>query len=103
MHDHFAHRSVPILGGMWGVRKGCIQDMILKINRWGKYDCKGIDQHFLWNVIWPSLRNNCMRHIGHPSCGKWGDYRNFPKHDPLLFGGTYVGEIFDENNNPVKS
>ena len=101
MHDHYAHRSVPILGGMWGLKKGCYSDMTGKIKQWGRYDCKGIDQHFLANFVWPVLRSNCMRHAGHPSADRWGDYRPFPSHPPLKFGGSYVGEIFDENNNPV--
>lgn len=101
MHDNHGHRSVPILGGMWGLKKGCFPDMAGKIAKWGRYDCKGIDQHFLWQCVWPFLQGNCMRHVGHSSCGKWGQFRPFPVHAPLKYGGTYVGEIFDDKNNPV--
>lgn len=101
MHDHYAHRSVPILGGMWGLKKGCLNNMTELIGQWGRYDCKGIDQHFLANSLWPVLNGNCMRHAGHSSAGRWGNFRPFPNHPSLKFGGSYVGEIFDENNNPV--
>ena len=103
MHDHYAHRSVPILGGMWGLKKGCFPDIGGKIIEWGRYDCKGIDQHFLWHYVWPVLQGNCMRHGGHPSAERWGVFKPFPSHPALKFRGSYVGEIFDENNNPVVS
>jgi len=103
MHDHYGHRSVPILGGMWGAKKGCIDNITEKIFKWGKYDRKGIDQHFLWNSIWPIVKDGkCISH-GTQWAARWGEYKQFPQHDPLKYGGTYVGEIFDENNNPVKS
>ncbi len=103
MHDHYAHRSVPVLGGMWGLKKGCFKDMAGKIEKWGQYGCKGIDQHFLGWSVWNELHNNCIRHGGHPSAGKWGSFKPFPEHAPIKFGGSYVGEIFDENNKAVLS
>ena len=72
-----------------------------KIEKWGQYGCKGIDQHFLGSSVWTELHKNCIRHGGHPSAARWGSFRPFPEHEPLKFGGSYVGEIFDENNNPV--
>jgi len=101
MHDHYAHRSVPILGGMWGLKKGCFGKISDKIIEWGRYDCKGIDQAFLGHYVWKYLRGNCIRHCGHPSGGQWGGFKPFPSHPPLKYGGSYVGEIFDENNKPV--
>jgi len=103
MHDHYAHRSVPILGGMWGLKKGGYNNLTKRIDLWNKYDRKGIDQYFLWANIWPALHKSCMRHVGHPSFGEWGTSKPFPKHQSLRFGGSYVGEIFDENNKAIKS
>lgn len=102
MHDHYGHRSVPILGGMWGSKKGCIENMSQKIMKWGNYRSKGIDQHFLWRDIWPLVRDNSLKH-GPQWGSRWGECLPFPEHPPLKFGGTYVGEIFDENNKPIVS
>ena len=102
MHDHYGHRSVPILGGMWGAKKGCIDNITEKILRWGKYSHKGIDQHFLWGLIWPTVKDRCMSH-GIKWSGRWGESRPFPEHPLIKYGGTFVGEIFDENNKPVIS
>lgn len=102
MHDHYGHRSVPILGGMWGCKKGCTDNITQKIMAWGNYANKGIDQHFLWRVIWPEVKNKCMSH-GKKWGTRWGECKDFPIHDPIKYGGLYVGEIFDERNNPVES
>ena len=103
MHDHYFHKAVPILGGMWGLKTGAIQDMTGKINAWGHYDRKGCDQIFLRNVIWPLLRDDVLRHDnGHEMV--YGPSNKFPPHPPMKFNGTFIGEIFDENNvamNPV--
>ena len=101
MHDHPYHKPVPILGGMWGLKKGCINNMSEKIDKWGDYRCKGIDQYFLWNAIWPAFQGNLLRHDSQ-GFARWGQFSPFPQHTPLKYGGQYVGEIFDENNKPVK-
>lgn len=102
MHDHYGHRSVPILGGMWGVKRGGIQNMEQKVMQWGNYANKGIDQHFLWRSIWPLVKDNCLMH-GEKWGSRWGRCLPFPEHMEIKFGGSYVGEIFDENNKPVRS
>jgi len=100
MHDHPYHRAVPMLGGAWGAKKGAIQNMGLKVDKWGRYDRKGIDQVFLQIAIWPFVKDNCLRHDDgfEP---RFGPIRPFPKHEPLKFNGKYVGEIFNENNKMV--
>jgi hypothetical protein len=100
MHDHYAHRAVPILGGMWGAKKGCITNIEDKINKWGNYGNKGIDQTFLWNSIWPLVQGNMISHGGAGAC-RWGDYRPFPEHGPSKYGGIFVGQVFDENNRAI--
>ena len=71
MRDNAAH-NVPILGGMWGSIPGIIPDFADKIRGWmhtiqgcvdnprGRYH--DTDQQFLWNVVWPVVKNN---HIAH--------------------------------------
>ena len=102
MHDHYGHRSVPILGGMWGSKKGCISNMIGKIHQWGNYANKGIDQNFLSDCIWGLVKDKSLMH-GARWGSKYGQCVDFPHHPPIKYGGTFVGEIFDENNNPVRS
>jgi protein O-GlcNAc transferase len=102
MHDHYAHRSVPILGGMWGAKKGCINNLTDKINKWGNYNNKGIDQVFLARVVWPEIQNKYISHGG-TGAEQWGQFRAFPPHKQINNGGTFVGEIYDQDNNPVVS
>jgi len=86
MHDHPYHMTVPILGGMWGAKRGCISDITDKINKWGDYNNKGIDETFLERMIWPDIREKCISHgIG---------AKPFPPHPPIKNGGKFVGEIF---------
>ena len=100
MHDHPYHKPVPILRGMWGLKKGCVNNMREKIDKWGFYHKKGIDQEFLHRVIWPLLVHNCIRHDSQ-GFSRWGPFKPFPVHKPLKFSGKYVGEIFNENNKMV--
>ena len=101
MHDHHAHRSVPILGGMWGTKKGCIDNLKEKIDRWGNYERKGIDQIFLGHIIWPMIQGKYISHGG-LGAAKWGSFKPFPTHPALKFGGSYVGQIFNENNQAIE-
>ena len=100
MHDHPYHKCVPILGGMWGARRGCITNMSQKIEHWKRHHQKGVDQEFLQRDIWPNIQGKYLRH---DSVGaiKWGGSSVFPPHSPLKFGGTYVGQVFDENNQNI--
>jgi len=101
MHDHPNHKPTPILGGMWGMRKGAFKyNLTEKIAQWKLYGNKGIDQEFLRYIVWPEMINNVLRHDGIGFI-KWGVFNRFPSHPPLKFGGKYVGQIFDENNKPL--
>jgi len=99
MHDNKGHISVPILGGMWGAKKGCIKDMVSKIVNWGRYGLKEDDQTFLREVIWADVRD---RSIGHSSLKHvWANSVPFPEYKDSEIKVNYVGEIYDENNNAV--
>lgn len=99
MNDYSAHH-VPIMGGMWGLKRGAIPNIIEMIDRWGKYKNKGDDQDFLAAEVWPLLSRQCMRHtsIGN---NHGGEFWIFPEHQEMRYGGTYVGEKFDEKNIPI--
>lgn len=101
MHDHYAHRSVPILGGMWGVKRGLITNMVDKALLWGRYGNKGIDQDFLRDVIWKDVKDTTLSHSSINN--RWNFSISFPKHKESKYNVKYVGEIFDENNKAVIS
>lgn len=61
MRDHIEH-NVPILGGMWGCRKGSLRDIVSYINRWNKHDYKGSDQDFLKEEIWRPFKDCILTH-----------------------------------------
>ena len=102
IHDNKGHISVPILAGMWGAKKGCIENMTDKIVKWGMrngYNSKEVDQSFLRDVIWPNVKNTTM---GHSSLSHhWGNSLIFPEYECSEIKVNYVGEIYDEKNNPV--
>ncbi len=61
MRDHSYH-SIPILGGMWGCKKGILSNIHNSINAYTKGDFLGVDQNFLGEHIWPLVENNCLTH-----------------------------------------
>jgi hypothetical protein len=100
MHDHPYHKCVPILGGMWGCKRGYVTEIGNKISNWKNYHRKGIDQEFLKQSIWPLIQGKYLRHDS-VGANQWGTSLPFPKHMALKFSGSYVGQVFDENNRNV--
>lgn len=98
MHDH-PHHSVPILGGMFGIKgrnlwalelPGLARDWVKNnTERWQ------VDQDFLTQVVWPVERMN-------------GNYLNHDQFFQHLWGGIpfptvrdgleFVGQVYDEND-----
>jgi hypothetical protein len=96
MRDHPYH-NVPILGGMWGVRNGLLRGINItdKISQWAKFGRKGVDQDFLDKIIYPLVKDKSLEH---DDWGRFGlDVRKFPT--PRDENKTFVGEIYDENDN----
>ena len=95
MRDHPYH-TVPILGGMWGCRNGLMRKINLseKINQWGKYERKGIDQDFLGQVIYPLVKNTTMEHSEF-GLNYGGNTKPFPTERNNY---EFVGDVFDEND-----
>jgi hypothetical protein len=96
MRDHPYHQ-VPILGGMWGCRNGLMRKINLseKINQWGKYERKGIDQDFLGQVIYPIVKDNSFEHSEF-GLNYGGETRPFPMKRKDY---EFIGDVFDENEN----
>ena len=93
MRDHPWH-GYPVLGGMWGVKQGCIPDMIHLINEFNQEDLYGTDYKFFAELILPRLRPE-----------------NIMIHDPFFEGNPFptprnnydfVGQVFDENEETIQ-
>jgi hypothetical protein len=100
MRDHPYH-AVPILGGMWGCRKGIMREIGLvdKINQWcsnvrSSYST-GIDQDFLREIVYPLIKDKSMEHSEF-NLNYGGEIRNFPY---IRNDYEFVGDVFDENDN----
>ena len=83
LHDHPYH-SVALLGGMWGAKRGTfarpMADMISRyFLHYPPHAPKGIDQDFLYRVVFQQVR---WRTLDHSSVGKWCTWW------PLLFLGS---------------
>jgi hypothetical protein len=93
MRDHPSH-GVPILGGMWGARKGAITNIKKLIEEYTKGDYWQVDQNFLRDVIYPIIRYNS---ITHDDIFKFeGTSFDFPSE---RIDYEFIGQVYDENDN----
>lgn len=112
MRDNWQH-TVPIMGGMWGCRKGVVANMDTLINKWNDKAAKGTDQDFLQWAVWPLVRGRSLTHdryydqradrfvptgsaidvINRDPQTAFGSHhtRPFPPHAPMEHG-SYVGQ-----------
>jgi len=94
MRDHPWHTAV-ILGGMWGVKYPVLSNMKTLIDEYSKGEFWQVDQNFLRDIVYSLINNDCMVH---------DEFFTFNK-NRLIFpykriGQQFVGESFDENDNP---
>lgn len=79
MRDQRYH-GVPILGGMWGARRGILQSIASMIDNYSRKDTnnrKNIDQEFLWSQVFPMVQNKSFIHDSvEDRCG--GRTKDFP-------------------------
>ncbi len=61
MRDHPYHRAV-IPAGLFGCRRGIVNNIKDMIEKWGYYNKRGADQEFLKYNIYPIIKNNVMIH-----------------------------------------
>jgi len=100
MRDYPAH-DVPIMGGMWGCKKQLglrVFDDIVNWLRQGSNREK-VDQSFLAEVVWPKVNHSVMQHDTFFRA-KYPGSIPFPAGDTT--DGSFVGEIFDEFDEPQK-
>lgn len=79
MRDQRYH-GVPILGGMWGARRGILRSVSTMIDQYSRKitnNRKNIDQEFLWSEVFPAVQNNSFIHDSvEDRCG--GRTKDFP-------------------------
>ena len=89
MRDHPWH-AAPILGGMWGCKKGTLTEMSSLIDSIQKGDFWQVDQIFLKDYIYPLIKDDSFVH------DEFFEKKPFPTERNNL---EFVGEVYDENNN----
>lgn len=90
MRDHPYHNA-PILGGMWGAKKGTIPNFFRLLENRNRSHYWQVDQEFLKSIVYPIVRYNAMVH------DEFFENKKFPTERTDSF--EYVGESFDENDN----
>ena len=108
MRDHPYH-AFPVLGGMWGAKRGCLSNMKELIEGWSQQDAYGTDYEFFANAIMPIIQGDVFVHdeffnkknfnTTHPLVNlQGGEPRGFPKARQNL---EFVGEVYDHEDNTV--
>lgn len=114
MRDH-PHHYYKILGGMWGFNCSMgrynFYDEINKFMKIRNYKFKRMDDMYFLDYIFDDClkRGSVLQHDTFFN-NKWGETKRFPNcvynknsndNSSLYIFYRYIGEIFDENNNPV--
>jgi hypothetical protein len=86
MIDHPFHSG--IMGGMWGVKRGLINDIKTLIDKWPKSNKWQTDQSFLNTAIAPIALNNTIIHDSIRLKNFLSKRENY----------HFIGEIFDEHD-----
>ena len=94
MRDHPRH-GVYMLGGMWGCRKGSVENMPDLLDRYyrdsyGGFSAVANDQDFLYKEIWPIARQDYVVHDPY--------FENKPFPDNTKEVKDYVGKPFYPSN-----
>ena len=100
MHDHLHHTRLPIMGGMWGIKPGCLPrhlfHITLKMSR--RSQRRVVDMRFLESNVLPCIQDSLLRHSSVPLKKKEWISVPFPEHPP--FEG-FVGQQYDGEGNTI--
>lgn len=94
MRDHPYH-ATRILGGMWGVRNNKLYNMFNLITKFNMKDCYDTDQEFLRTIVYPIVSDSVCVH------DEFFDRIPFPNTAPKRTPKYFVGQVYDESDNPV--
>jgi len=92
MRDHPEH-STPIMGGMWGAKRGALPNLSEQIADYVSGDFWQVDQNFLREIVWPTNFHKVLAH------DNWG---RFPKASTKVFptareADDFVGSVIGPN------
>jgi hypothetical protein len=99
MRDHVFH-SVPILGGLWGMKQGNISRSAFKalLDSWPTEDRLQTDQEFLAKEVWVRYNHHILCHDDGFFTHLWGG-QSFPS---PRSGLEFVGQVYDEHDVATK-
>ncbi|HAI37955.1 MAG TPA: hypothetical protein DCM40_07430 [Maribacter sp.] len=92
MRDHPWH-NYPVLGGMWGAKKGTLPNMKELIDNFSQEDQYGTDYVFFSQVVMPIIDGNTLVH------DEFFENKPFPKPRDQY---EFVGKVFDADENTVE-
>jgi len=87
MRDHPYH-AVPILGGMWGAKRGTIPQMKQLIDKYPKGEFWQIDQNFLRDKVFPLVRDDVYVHDEFFAKSPFP----YPRDEKHFVGQSYAGD-----------
>lgn len=90
IRDHPLH-LYKILGGLWGAKRPLLKNIDELMADYSKKNYWNIDQEFLGDIVFPMVRNEALVH------DEFLGLRSIPMPRP---GDEFLGEIFDDNNEP---
>ena len=93
MRDHPFH-GYPVLGGLWGAKRGAFKDMPALINSFSTSDMYGTDYEFFRQVGVP--------HVGVDNILVHDEFFEKKKFPTPRVGYEFVGEVYDQNDNYVQ-
>jgi protein O-GlcNAc transferase len=93
MRDHPYHGGFPILAGMFGLKGGKIKNIRSLLSLHDEEEQYHYDQIFLQRYIYPLIEGDVLVH------DSFFENKPFPTSRKEL---EFVGQVFDENDNPVK-
>ena len=92
MRDHQYH-SVPLLGGMWGVKKGVLNGIVDEIKEYNGGDFWQVDQNFLREKIFDKVVNDSFVHDEmHRYVVDSNRYPNTTRNPSHFVGQAYNGD-----------
>jgi hypothetical protein len=87
MRDHQYH-GVPILAGMFGAKRGILNDIKDMMDSYKMTNFMGIDQQFLAEKIYPMISGNSMVH------DEFFERKSFPKDSKERHSAHFVGQAY---------
>ena len=93
IRDHANHYEFPILAGMWGIKDGLDIQSIADMKNYSNTHTYLVDQIYLRDSVWPRYQNNSKIYGIKETAWMQNSYDSI--------GRDFIGQTYDENNNPV--